>query len=329
MARQWTNGAEEGDMLFWDSTATTTNQTGVARIGGRAWSFGNNATSSKNLTSAVSEFYIRFAIYINGTGGTQKFYWRSGSTELGSIRFNSSLKADIYTGTATLQTSGTTVFLTAAWYVIEVHVKLADSGGIIEFKIDGILQTSFSGDTKPGSETTIDNIAFNDSGTNFYTDDMGLNDTTGGSDNSWLGDAHIYALTPNANGDSSQLVNSAGNSTNNYTYVDEVPSNSDTDYVESATSGNKDLYGLSDLPTLPSGSTIARVLAETRAREITAVGDSINIGVKSGTQESWSTNKVVGTSYQRQWAEWTTDPNTGVGWTESGVNAMQAGVKIV
>lgn len=335
MTRIFTAGAESGDTLFWDILVNTISTvTSPARIGGRAFSiFGNISAASvqKNFTG-VTELYLRFAYYFLTTTPPNEFQWRNSTTVLGSIRYNATSQClDIYTSTGTLQVSGTKILNINTWYVIELHVKIHDSTGVIEFKVDGVLQPSFAGDTKPGAATTVDNLIFQKTGatsTTIYLDDLALNDTAGGADNSWCGDGHLYALTPNADGDSSQLLGSDGNSVNNYLLVDEIPSNSDTDYVESATATQKDLYGLTDLPALPSGSTVSRVLVESRAREIVASGDSIYLGVKQGSTEGWSSAIPVGASYARQTGEFLVNPATGIAWTESEINSMQAGVKI-
>lgn len=329
MTRIFTEGAEAGDTLFW--TTITNNfiiETTVVRIGGRSFVMYDNSSVQKNVT-AVSEFYFRIAFQFNTNTQAHELRWRNSATILGFLRYNTTSKClDVYTGTGTLVVSGTKVIAVSTWYVLELRVKIDDSTGVIEHKIDGSSQTAFNGDTKPGTDTTVTNLVLASTSNNFYMDDLGFNDTAGSVDNSWLGDAHIYGLTPNADGDSSQFVGSDGNSTNNYLLVDEIPSNADTDYVESATLTNKDLYNFANLPTLPAGSVVKRVIVETRARELTADGDTFYLGVKSGSTEGWSSALTLGTSFAPQTAVFTTNPATSAAWTETEVNAMQAGVKV-
>ncbi len=329
MARQFTDGAEAGDLLFFNfDPSTATNVNAVARIGGRSYQINNGSVPVRNIT-AVAEFYVRFAWYWQQNINAFRFAWRAGGTELGSVRINTSTKAfDIYTSTATLVASGTVPRLATTWYVVEIHVKIADSGGVIEVKVDGVSDVSFSGDTKPGSDTTASNVYWNASSNPSNIDDLALNDTSGGVDDSWCGDAHIYALTPNGNGNANQFTGSDGNSTDNYLLVDEVPSNSDTDYVQDATSGHKDLYAFTNLASIPAGASVVRVIVETRTRELTAAGDAIQLGVRSGGVESFGSNVVVGISYQAQKAEFLVDPATGVAWLQTAVDALEAGVKI-
>lgn len=334
MASQFREGAEAGDLVFWDvAQGTITNVTTNARINGRAFSQ-NSGTSQRSLT-ATAEFYFHVDIYNNAS--THIWRWYSGATELGSLRWNSANRCwDIYTSTTTLSLAGVTVSAPADTnhYVLELHVKIADAGGSIDFKIDGTAQPAFTGDTKPGTATTVDRIGWNVASGSAVIDDLGLNDVSGGADNSWLADYHLYPMTANGNGDNSGFVGSDGNSTDNYLLVDEVPSNADTDYVESATATTKDLYNFTNLPTLPAGSTVTRVIVEARIRQITADADSINLVVKGGTgagapsTEAASGNLVLGTSYARFVYESKTNPATTAAWTEAEVNAMQAGFKL-
>ena len=43
-------------------------------------------------------------------------------------------------------------------YLIEVYFSLADSGGRSVVKVDHIPWIDYTGDTKPGADTTIDNV---------------------------------------------------------------------------------------------------------------------------------------------------------------------------
>lgn len=335
MTRIFTDGAEAGDTLFWSLVgANVSSQTSVARIGGRSYQVGAvaAATSARKDITPIAEFYARFAIQYNSVNQIPEFTWSSAAgTVLGRWRINTSQVIECYTGTGTLVHTGSTVMQVNTWYIIELHVKIADAGGVIEYKIDGVLVSAFSGDTKPGSDTTVGQILLQKMGsfsTVGYWDDLALNDVAGGVDDSWCGDGHIYGLVPNADGDSSQWLGSDGNSTNNYLLVDEIPHNTDTDYVSSATSADKDLYNVASIPTLPSNSVVKRVQVQARAREITADADSINLGVKSGSTEGWSGNIVVGTTYAAKSADFTTNPATSAAWTESEINSMQIGVKL-
>jgi hypothetical protein len=335
MTRIFTDGAEMGDVLFWDTTTFTASTT-FKRAGSYAYKGAANQAATKYVP-AVSEGYLRFSLYWNGTPGNESRLpnWYKNTTELGSLRLNNSTKKlDLYVGGSLVDT-GTIAFQASTHYLIELHIKMADSEGIVEVKVDGVVDSSYSGDTKPGSDTTFDRFTFTIDGfsPDTYIDDLGFNDTDnsdGKDDNSWCGDGKIVAVFPNANGDSSQLTGSDGNSTDNYLLVDDLPNNGDTDYVVSGTAGQYDLYNLGAV-SLPAGYTIGRVYAECRSREELAGGDSIQLGIKpSGGSEAWSANRPQITSYARYvGTEYKVNPADSGAWEEADINALQAGVKVV
>jgi hypothetical protein len=160
-----------------------------------------------------------------------------------------------------------------------------------------------------------------------YYDDLAINDTSGGADDSWCGDGRIIALTPNANGDLSQLTGSDGNSTDNYLLVDDVPSNGDTDYVEGSTVDQKDLYNLTACGL--TGVIIKRVWAASRSRDTVAAGGLISLVVKTNSTEYAGTDRALATSYAEVLGDiHTVNPNTSGAWSTSDLDALQVGPKL-
>lgn len=328
MARLFTDGAEFGDLLFFDITSgNITNVTSPVRSGSRAYSVLTGTYGQKSIT-AINEFYVRFAWQRNAASSGKLLIWRSSTTEMGSLRVNAAGKFEVYVGTTWVAT-GTKSWTPNTWYLVEIRVLIANTGGIIQTRIDGASDISFTGDTQPGTATTVDNLLFtSDGGSTNYMDDIACNDTSGTSENSWCGDGRVYLLKPNANGDVSQLVGQDGDSVDNYLNVDEVPHDSDTTYNQSATAGQYDLYNLETLAL--GNATVKRVWVEARVRELTASGDAIQLGIKTNATEYWSNNITVSGSYARVVGpDYTTNPNTGTTWTQTQIDALQAGIKVV
>lgn len=310
--------------------ASTTN----ARIEGYCCYFAVAGTGYIQRTiTALSSLFFRMSYYY--AAGTPSYIigFYASATQLAYFSKNTSTNVmEAYVNGVKVAT-GSTVLLSATQYVVSGWYSVADSGGRMVLKINGVTDIDYTGDTKPGTDTTINifrvTCALGSSTQNTSIDDMALNDSAGSApDNTYPVDAHIYTLLPNGNGDSSQLTGSDGNSTDNYLLVNEAVPDNDSTYVESATSGQNDLYAMANLPTLPSGSTIIAVQVEAIARELTAAGDQINLGVKSGATTSWASGQATGTGYGVFSSRFATDPDTSAAWTESGVNAMQAGVKV-
>lgn len=324
MTRVFTEGFELGDGLFFTVGGSAGSTTGV-----RSGVYAHTGYAPYKDITALSEFYYRTSMYLGNSNETvQRIKWQNAATVLGHIRTEGN-RITAYTSTGTLIGTGTIPIFPATIYLIEIYVKIADSGGRIVVKVDGIVDIDFTGDTKPGTATTVNRLQFgsNTGGNVWYMDDLALNDTAGGVDNSWCGEGHVIATTPNDNGDVSQLVGSDGNSVSNYLLVDEAPSDSDTTYVESSTSGQYDLYNLSACGL--SNVEIKRVWVEARARDTVAAGGNINLGLKS-TNEYWSANLALLTTYTLllMGTIHTVNPYTSAAWTPGELDALQAGFKV-
>jgi hypothetical protein len=324
MTRIFTEGAEMGDILFWTSGAVT-NLTTAPRSGNRHFSVSGNNTGTKNIT-AIAEGYDRRGIYFTSAAVPHQFVrWTKAGTILGSVRLNpSNSKLEIYTSTGTLVATSTNALLINTWYLLETHINIGNSSGSIDARIDGANFVSSWGDTQPGADTTFDQLVATSTDT-MYLDDLALNDTAGGADNSWCGDGKIVMLRPTAVGDVTQLTPTSGS---NWQCVDEVPPNT-TDYVSSATAGQYDLYNCGTT-TIAAGDVVKRVQVEARILEESATGDSIKLGVKTESTEYWETGQVVTTAYARYVGnDLTVNPLTNVAWTQTELDDLQIGVTVV
>ncbi len=341
MARVFTDGAEGGHEYFWDSFSSSSHTvvSAVKRSGTYSYRFETgtsfNALGTR-LVPAAAEGFLRVPFRLSALpSGSNIAYivrWMFGaSTELGSVRIDSGGQLKLYTGTATQVASGSLVIDAGNFYCLEVHVKIANSGGVIETKIDGIADASFTGDTQPGADTTYDRFRYGaanigTSGNYIYLDDLAYNDTSGGNDNSWCGDGRVVALIPSAAGDVTQLTPLSGS---NWDNVNELPDDQDTTYNYDAGGGEYDLYNCAD-SSLPAGATILRVQVCAVAREDAAAGDSIQIGLKTNSNEYWSSNIPVITTYDMYvGTDHRVNPQTTAAWTTGQLDSLQIGVKVV
>jgi hypothetical protein len=336
MARVLTEGFEMGDTLPLLTnvacsivTASTYGMSGNYALymtptyrGGSTWRM--------QFASSYSELYIRMRYQKNAVS-------LSTSVILG-LAYNGTSVLSITIDNATQYINcggqiGSTVINDGTTYLIEVHVKISATVGRYEVKVNGkpdsINFTGNTGTTNPNQIYATDGGGYQYGTDTQYWDDFAVNDTTTATDNGWCGDGHIIALAPTGNGNSSDWTGSDADQINNYLLVDDIPSNSDTDYVVDVTTGHKDLYTHPAMTAWVAGESVSRVYAECRARLETADGSSVIPGIRSNTTEDWSTSVVLGSSYQQaKGKELLTDPDTGVAWTESGVNNTQVGVKI-
>jgi len=265
------------------------------------------------LAASLSEFFVQFALYFtnNPTGAGGIIAWRNGTTTLGGIRLNINRKLDVYTGNfATLVASGNTILNINTWYVIEVHVKIADSGGVIEVRLDMNDETAFSGDTKPGAETQVDGLRFGNiyTGTGYsYIDDLLVHDVSGTVNNSWPNGAKVVLLKPNADGSTLQWTPTPSGS--HYATVDEVPP-SNTDYLRAAEVDKVDELGLEDLPT--EALSVKGVVLQAWALKGSAVSPTqLALGLNLGGVDYYTADKVLGTSQALVRELWNQKPGGG------------------
>ena len=332
MTRIFTDGAEFQDLLFFDATSgALIIETTIVRSGSACYKLTKNTPwyGQKNIT-AVSDGYGRIGFQDDNLGsGTHRFLTiLSGTTELASIRTRTDSRLDLYIGTGTLAATSTDSLVTDTWYNIEWRYKIADAGGVFEVLVDGTVFVTFTGDTKPGAATTYDTLRYvtSNSGTgNLYFDDLCFNDTAGGVDDGYPGDGKVVILTPNAAGDVTQLTPSAGA---NWQNVDEIPHDTDATYNSSATAAQYDQYNLTTFDI--TGNTVLRVWAECRAREETAAGDSIKIGLETNAVEYPGSAQAVTASYARYvGTNYATNPQTLAAWTQAEIDALQARFEVV
>lgn len=348
MTRLFTDGFEMGDLLSFDSNSgsfgvqNAQKRTGSYSFGTYGGIYGNQSIRLP-FTTSTSEIFIRIPFWQGtygtyGGGQTERVYIRKGGTVIAVVVFTSSYTIQLYSGDMSVLMCTTPVaFSGGTWNLLEIRLKIASApDGIATIRVDGIDRVTFTGNTKPGADTTVDNLWFyvlnnNTAAVQWLFDDVAINDSSGGSvDNSWCGDGHIVALLPNGNiTGESDFLGSDGNNTDNYLLVDETPSNGDTDYVESPNIGDQDLYDLTPIAAFVAGQVVLRVWTEVRAKALAMDASKLTVGIKSGSVEAIVTQFPLNGSYAGyKGAAVVTDPNdAGQPFSETAINALMAGIK--
>jgi hypothetical protein len=331
MTRLFTDGAEMGDIMFWDWYDGDGNLVAVdtpTPIGGTYSYRGCWLGAHKLIGSNISEFYMRYRLRTDNNVqavGSDMLAWRNGMHMVGRVTVDSLKRFTIeFSDHSTVSSLG---MLNDTWYLIEVHISLDGTVGRAELFIDGTQYIDYTGDTDPDGYLTVDNIYFN---TNVYTDvyidDLALNDVNGIIDNSWCGDGIIVKMTPNGNGDDNDWTNSDGDSIDNYLYVDEFPNDGDLTYVycDGSSSGTQDQYNLTDLNY--TNKTVLRIYPEARARKTASSGYTLKLGIlPSGGADTLSAGRALFTDYYSRVIgdEYTENPFDSSPWDELSLDPLQ------
>lgn len=287
---------------------------------GASLTWGYNA--SRTVPSA-SEYYIAFRFRLPATGGAHSIVGLyEGSTLqlfLNATQITTGVwKIDACRGLSTILVSGSGSFVINTWYLIEVYAKVHDTLGVLTVKVDGVQDSTYSGDTQYGGTGVIDKI-FMGKGNTFCT---GYFDNWVVDDANWIGDSRIYGVSPDGAGATNLWTPSAGN---NYECVDEVPP-SDSDYIYTNTNDQIDTYSLANLGVSPYAIKSVQVLARAK-KQGPATPQNIAGVVRTGGTDYAGSDQAITTAFAGYVALWEQNPYTTADWTESDVNGLEAGIK--
>jgi hypothetical protein len=132
----------------------------------------------------------------------------------------------------------------------------------------------------------------------------------------------VVLTADTANRGPQAFVNLSGNVVS----VSEAQENSDTDYIQSSTPGDMDLYQMATLPA--QTSVVLAVVSRVWLKKTDAGARQGQMLVKSGATTVTSPDSVLSTTYGYVVHVDPVDPNTGAPWTVAAVNALQVGVKV-
>jgi hypothetical protein len=259
----------------------------------------------------------------------------SGGTQLSVYHDGTSFHLYRGAGTTLLATSSPGLVTTSTWYYLEAKAVIANAGGSFELRLNGVTIATYSGDTQQhASLTTANHIRFGGDRTQTGTtiiDDIYVFDgvdsgISGCPNNDFIGDCKVETIRPNGAGASTVLTRGGTDSGANWSQVDETTPNDATDYVESATPGDKDTYAMGALATLTG--LVYGVQACPNAGKSDAGARSICSVARLDSTEVDGATHVLGSTYAMY--RHVFEPKPGGGrWTIDDVNAAEFGVKIV
>jgi len=280
MSRIFTNGCETGSIYSFDVyaipggdiTAALMMNTTVKRTGDYCLMTGHDASGGSEAIAGhapsdatLDEIYLRCYVRVESGASTDRPV--IGLTDaLGKrhVYFDISGKCYRWNGAAwaLLGTASAAIPQDDSWHLLEIHVVIASSevysDGTFTVKIDGVQVLNLTSavtiggdvDTDPYIGQIIFGNLWSSVGGNTgktYFDDIGVNDTDGSRNNTWIGAGAIYGLKPNGVGSNSDMTPHPNAGEDNYDDVDEVPPDDDTTYVAVAALADVDTYEFENL----------------------------------------------------------------------------------
>ncbi len=324
MSRIFIDGFESGDHDMWDAetNATVISSAGLDMNGDYCLDLNAGGEYLRKDITAVDEMYFAFLWRSTRTDQLDILSVFNSTTRLvhlGLYGASNVLKAymDVNTGLA----AGTKIISANVTYLIEVYIKIADSGGRFEVKIDGVQDINFTGDTKHDTNTQFNQIGLGYANIAGW-DSFAYFDNFIMDDAAWIGDTKIQALVPTGAGNTTGWTPSAGA---NWDCVEEIPKN-DADYVSINSNDITDTYAVANMAG--SIGTVKCVQIQSRARyEGSPTPANLKLVVRSGGTDYLSGNKAVPASEKSLWHLWENNPADSLAWEEADVNAMEIGVK--
>ena len=323
MARIFIDGFEAGEHDMWDAeiNATVISSAGLDMDGDYCLDLNNiDEYVEKNIT-ADDEMYFAF-LYRPTSNGEEMLSVFNGTTILVHInRDETGHCIEAYRGEITLLDTGTHALNNDTTYLIEVHFKIADAGGRVEVKVDGVSDIDFTGDTKPDANTQFDKVRLG-YGTVSAFRSYAYFDNFIMDDAAWIGDTKIQKILPTGAGNSTIWTPSAGA---NWQCVDERPP-SDVDYVSTNVVDQVDTYAAANM--VGSIDSVKCVQIQSRTESDGApTPTNLKLVVRSGAADHLSGDKTVPASPKGLWNLWETNPADSLAWEEADVNAMEIGIK--
>ena len=364
MALRWLEGfdgistttavASEAEVKLWQSNfyphGTGDGQAHAGRLGGGAFSFGDNANADNewfdisipNTATVIVGFAVKPGFYNSQASSDILQFWdkefNGASVEQFDLRQslggstlyvtrNSTVVGDIAFGVIPMD----------RWSYIEIKLLIDDTVGTVEVRVNGkavISETNV--DTKNSSGAAQCNMvrfrgvdgAGAAENQQWLLDDIYVCDNTGSVNNDFLGPIKVETIFPSAAGDDTDFTPSAGS---NWENVDDASHwDGDTTYNEAGTTGNLDLHNCEDLTVITGSGTIHGLRLDTYCRVTSAAVKTVIPTVKSGVTEGAvsgvgiaAENLFVGVP-----AIFEQDPAAAGAWTTTTINSMQIGYEV-
>lgn len=310
----------------------TTTGTGFAVIGTLA------ASGAKNVgdiatTACWARFYFRYAT--KPAAGDEPIacigFNTNVNNDLLELRINSSGQLASYEGLGSsgtplaLLATGTTVLAANTWYLVEIKSDESDTAdNVWEVRIGGVAEISgtFVEENFLSSFLRLGkSVNRNGNTVDFFYDDVLI------SDSAYPGAGQSGILVPNAAGNYQNATRGGADSGANWSQCDEVPPNSDTDYViTDLNTAHAETEAMQPASTFSIGGTINCVKAVAILKRDGATNGSVKLRTRSASTDTDASAFASTSAYLLIAKLFDLDPATGSAWTTGGIDAAEVGI---
>ncbi len=327
---------------YYNTSQTSRKWSSVTFVAGGIDAVGRNSTSGLRLngqggdTNSVTwnfpanktTIIAGMAVKFSSTDAQTIFGFYDSGTQQVHLKFNTNGSLAVLRGATTLGTSspGVVPSPTAQHNYIEMKATINGSTGSAEVCVNEVTVLTITGANTQASANAYANqlILFTSLITNhLYIDDVYLCDTSGSTNNTFLGDVRIECIRPSGAGSLTDFAPSAGS---NYQCVDETTVNDETDYVSSSTVSHADLYAFGDLSS-SVGSVLAVAMNTVDRKDDSGTRTHAHLILVSGVMVSGTAFSPT-TSYTNHQTVFESVPAGGA-WSIGAVNSAEAGHKII
>lgn len=289
-------------------------------------------TAVKSLPAAYTGFVVGIAFRksVNPASATSDvLIMRAAATNTFRVGIDATGHIVVRNSGGTVVATGATVLNNNQRHFIEAKVVINGASGSVEVQLNGATEISVT--TGNFGSTGVDNIVLNaPTGTTVLIDfdDVYVLDTASSPNNTFTGDARVETSLPNADGAHSDFTPDSGSA--HFSRVNEATGtfpDDDTSYVSDATVGHRDSYAFDNLPSLTG--TVFGLQTVLYARKDDAALRQIAAVARPGSTDRDGATVTLSTTYADFTEIRETNPDTGLPWTISEINACEFGVKLV
>lgn len=282
----------------------------------------------------LAELYMGFYFaFMEGATAwtTITFSLRNGATDSVAIKFDA-------LGRPYLQVLGSdqpgfgNALSRLTWYYVELWLKVAaggPGGGAVTLRINGDIIIEVEDiDTRPGGSATVDRIYFNynSSGYLLVFDDLTVNDTNGGIQDSWPNGIRYLRVNPDGDGNYTDWTPSGAG--DHYEQIDEIPPD-DADYNSTSSAADRDSYTLesSGSAGIPVSATITTVQQIVYLSEDVVSSDTVDTFLRlSGADDDDGINHSLPLTMARREGLIRHEKPGGGAWGSGDIDALEIGV---